>query len=150
MLQQIASLWQERFKTEAPQLPKEIQHASSWRKVPYTIHSTAKLKSQALIPQRIYCLKMQDITFEGVDFHCSNILDQLGKDKQLVDLCHDLLVLSAVTPSDQEYGEEQIHAVWKSLIWKFSAGVNRRRSLIPGTKTKLTSSTSNLWTHLLS
>jgi hypothetical protein len=135
MLQRYAHLWQTRFReSEATRLPPCVDPATSWQTVPRQLHAAAHSKASQAVPQQIPCLRLSDITLEGVDFHCSNVLEHLATDQTLLDLCHDLLVLAA-SPTDQippaSERREWILDTWRSAMWTYSAGVNRRRPLIP-------------------
>jgi hypothetical protein len=78
---------------------------------------------------------------EGVDFHCSPIVDHLLS-LPVAKLCSDLLVLSV---TDGEASEKQtrnsddgaarevpLQDVFRHCLWHYSSGVNRRQPLLLG------------------
>lgn len=155
MLQRYACLWQTRYKNEACQLAS--CPAMSWRAVPQLLHATAHHKATQAVPHQIPCLYLADITLEGVDFHCSNVLEHLATDQTLFDLCHDLLMLSSSTTHEIPEASERrawILDTWRSAMWTYSAGVNRRRPLLlPATglpPAPIThANNNNMWNELL-
>jgi len=81
-------------------------------------------------------LTFMDITTEGVDFHCSSILDTVTTDQALVDAC--LAQLGEITaaiglghiPTASNEKRPWLERVLKRCMWNYSAGVNRRLPLI--------------------
>ena len=151
MLQAYAQVWNYRFIQVAPvPASAELDGVSTWQEVPSRVHTLANAKVQELVPPSIPFLQFQDITTEGVDFHCSNIVEHLGSDKQLVNLCHDLLVLSAQELPREGEREVIMFDLWRSAIWNCSAGVNRRRPLLPfAQKCLVDHNHRTMWSQLL-
>ena len=114
-----------------------------WSDVPTRIHQRAKEQSvqrvTALCSSGIERLTMEDVCVEGVDFHCSRVLDELLADAELCGMCLDLLILA--NGNEEESGEDAVpvsaegrrsylERIWKDCMWKYSSGVNRRRPLV--------------------
>ena len=83
------------------------------------------------------CLSKSDITLEGVDFHCSSILDSviLCNPKLVQECCDQLEAIGLncnhhrpAASNDQCIGSRRswLERVLKSCMWKYSAGVNLR------------------------
>ena len=165
MLRRYAQLWKERL--DSSDLPADVATRvfpqsscitrATWRDVPMRIHQDAR--DQGIERVSVLCsngidrLTMHDISVEGVDFHCSNILDELIADRQLTALCLDLLILADVDniPSSDDGRRAHLEEVLKSCMWRYSSGVNRRRPLYPDSGV-LPASDDNykeLWTDLV-
>jgi hypothetical protein len=111
-----------------------------WMDVPGLIHRRPRQQSAnrvaPLCSVGIQHLAMEDICVEGVDFHCSAVLDELFSDERLCGVCYDLYLLSQV---DKD-GEEQqpldrrawLESTFQRCMWRYSSGVNRRRNLQTG------------------
>lgn len=147
MLQDFASEWRTRFSGNFP--PVSIEGVRSWLTLPSDIHSVAREKVAALVPQQLDSLKFHDITLEGIDFHCTPIIDHLEGDSALFDLSHDLLLLSSEKPPDVRHRKSWVLNVWKSCMWQYSAGVNRRRPLLRHQTSLAEPASSKIWSELL-
>ena len=134
---------------------------SDWTQIPTLLHVRAREQSTAtsglfmsLMQTGVDCLRLNDMSVEGVDFHCSSIIEHLLKDDELVNLSSDLLILSDDDdfPDAAQERREYLGKIWKSCMWHYSSGVNHRRSLIQtpvvdGSKTRLKKH-ENLWNSL--
>jgi hypothetical protein len=173
MLQQYAVMWKDRFAsgrapvTVTSNFPSSTQTAATaaptvdveWSKVPVLMHQKAKEQSAArvttLCETGIDQLRIEDVCVEGVDFHCSAVIEHLLSDQELTGMCHDLLVLSqgvdaARVPATMEGRRSWLEGIFKSCMWTFSAGVNRRRPLMGGTSfLDDTHPYANIWNELL-
>jgi hypothetical protein len=145
MLRHFAEVWNERFSAGA--VPKEIQLqlASTkenvadlrWCDLPTLIHKSSSLQSEArvaaLTEDGILQLSMVDLSIEGIDFHCSPVLDNILADRELAETY--LTRLSTFddslgrVPSTWDERRSWLEGILKSCMWKYSAGINRRRSL---------------------
>jgi hypothetical protein len=156
MLHQYARLWKTRFleKETALSVPDRlIQQLNgapaaatanstsagvvggvSWTDIPRLVHRTPHEQALERVPGiGIEALEIEDTTLEGIDFHCSSVLDDLLKDARLVSVCHDLLVLSSWAddiPTTAQERRAWLLDFWKSCMWKHSAGINHRRPLL--------------------
>jgi hypothetical protein len=177
MLHKYADLWMRRFSSGnvpgavASQLRDSSAEAASsssdveWCSVPMLMHRRAKEQGESrvssLCATGIDQLRMDDICIEGVDFHCSAVVDHLLSDNELVGVCHDLLVLSqqrdaGQIPATAEGRSSWLEGIFKECIWNFSAGVNRRHPLISNTVDEKSSTEnadppaySNMWSELM-
>lgn len=173
MLRQYAALWKRRFTTgkaheaAAKHLvgsPTPVATGITdveWSDVPARMHYKAKEQSivrvTPLCETGIDSLTMDDICIEGVDFHCSAVVDHLLSDEDLVGLCHDLLVLSkqrdaSQLPATAEGRRSWLEGIFKRCMWTFSSGVNRRRHLpadIGKHREEDSTTFSNMWYELL-
>ena len=124
--------------------PAEIVQ-SLWIDVPHRIHRAARKQSDChvsgLLNSGVCKLQFKDLSFEGIDFHCSPILDHLLKDAELVQNCltrlrtfDKMLFNGKPMPLSNKDGLQRswLEGVLKSCMWTYSAGVNLRRSLIKG------------------
>lgn len=147
MLRHFAQVWNERFSAGA--VPKEIQLQLMstkenmanlrWCDLSMLIHQSSSLQSEArvasLTKDGILQLSMVDLSIEGIDFHCSPVLHHIMADRELVETY--LTRLSSFddslgrVPSTWDERRSWLEGILKSCMWKYSAGVNRRRSLTP-------------------
>jgi hypothetical protein len=143
---------------------------TEWSQVPTYIHKSAAAQSPCKIdsmfvssasqfrhPQHhsaygLPCLFAADLTCEGVDFHCSSVLEtSVLSDIDFLRECYDLLekmtLPSSVTPfptaevptSASSYVVKDVfvrrrcwlESLLKTLMWNHSAGVNLRLPLVP-------------------
>ena len=147
MLRHFAEVWNERFSAGA--VPKEIQLQLvstkeivanlRWCDLPTLIHQSSSLQSEArvaaLTKDGILQLSMVDLSIEGIDFHCSPVLDNILADRELVETYLTRLStfddsLGSV-PSAWDERRSWLEGILKRCVWKYSAGINRRRCLIP-------------------
>lgn len=174
MLHKYADLWKRRFSSGSAPDPVASQFRESnpeaaassdveWCSVPMLMHRRAKEQSEdrvaSLCATGIDQLRMEDICIEGVDFHCSAVMDHLLSDNELVGICHDLLVLSeqrdtSQIPATAEGRRSWLEGIFKQCMWTFSSGVNRRRPLMSSTAhgksaEKDPAAYSNMWAELL-
>jgi hypothetical protein len=78
---------------------------------------------------------MADLSIEGIDFHCSPVLQNILADRELVETYVTRLssfddILGRV-PSACDERRSWLEGILKSCMWKYSAGINHRRSLTP-------------------
>lgn len=176
MLHKYADLWKRRFSSGtapeavASQLRESHTEAATsssdvdWCSVPMFMHRRAKEQGESrvasLCATGIDQLRMEDICIEGVDFHCSAVVDHLLSDNELVGVCHDLIVLSqqrdaGQIPATAEGRRSWLEGIFKECIWNFSAGVNRRHPLISNTADGKSPENadqpaySNMWSELM-
>ena len=98
--------------------------------------SLARIES--LLAQRLPGLELADIPPEGIDFHCSGVLDDVLSDPWLFQQCltqigalssSSVLGLGPVPPEASEKRSWLEH-VLKRCMWDYSSGVNRRLPLL--------------------
>ena len=151
MLQDFATVWTSRLSqcdlSEAiaqrvsASFPAVTTNAIRWANIPALLHQSSKsLFRVGTICQRgIPYLAMADITMEGVDFHCSSVLDSLLSNRKLVEQCCkwfeegrfslEPLGLDPIPDSGSEERRSWLEGVLKRCMWNYSAGVNRRLPL---------------------
>jgi hypothetical protein len=176
MLHKYADLWKRRFASGsapdavASQLRESHTEAATsssdveWCSVPMLMHRRAKEQGESRVTSLcgtgIDQLRMEDICIEGVDFHCSAVIDHLLSDNELVGVCHDLLVLSrqkdaGQIPATAEGRRSWLEGIFKECMWNFSSGVNRRHPLISNTADGKSAENadppaySNMWSELM-
>jgi hypothetical protein len=141
MLRRFATLWSTRLSPSAL-VPDEVLCAMStsnkpgqWADVPTALHAPSKESSAkhvcelARVP--IDRLRIENLCPEGIDFHCSSVLECLVTDKAVAGLCHDLLLLSG---SDLMASGSTLETIAQRCMWKYSAGLNRRLPLVRSLK----------------
>jgi len=114
-----------------------------WNQVPHLIHqkkSTEQGKNNtqlaSLLDQGLPFLQLKDISVEGVDFHCSPVLDKVLEDTSLVREMLDWLqrhnrqVPNTTTAEQRQQQREYLLHILKGCMWSFSSGVNHRRPLL--------------------
>jgi hypothetical protein len=146
----VAERVSQRDKTTAADSPSTESCSSElhWCDVPSAIHARAKLQSQTHVTPMfaqhgLDKLSMQDICFAGVDFHCSAVLEQSIADDAVFELCYERLS-SIVTraglsplPANKDQRRPYMMRTLKKCMWKFSSGINHRRSLLSETPTEV-------------
>jgi len=170
MFHQFAQLWSHRFfastSEQSTTVPTAVASRIStntsknendaeaptcqWSDVPKRIHQRAKEQSvqrvTVLCSSGIERLTMEDVCVEGVDFHCSRVLDELLADAELCGMCLDLLILANgndTVPVSAEGRRSYLERIWKDCMWKYSSGVNRRRPLVVVSSASLSESKPN-------
>lgn len=153
MLRAYAQVWDKRFENDCD-VPDTVRQrvenclvdgmtSLRWSMIPKLIHQTAIRQStarvQLLAENGLSSLVLMDITIEGVDFHCSSVLDGLISQPEFVDssctqltdltINHNLGTIPA-SPNDRRAWLER---VLKHCMWNYSAGVNRRLPLMEAT-----------------
>ena len=153
MLQEYASLWFHRFSSISSETCShplsfacmKVSSVSSWREVPAVLHDeSSKIQRSghlsALLQNRLECLTLDDASCEGVDFHCSNIMDHLLNDSWLVGVASDIIKLADDEGEDSLAnikGNERLiwfEKRWKSDMWHYCSGVNHRLPLVDSEK----------------
>lgn len=161
MLRSYASTWMQRFRSKEDihsQVSEDVKNliqqqtdgkgtrVPAWSQIAGCIHKRAheqaRLRVTPLCVSGLDCLSLNDVTWQGVDFHCSNIIDHLlSSDPSFVDLCLDLL------GKRPEGGNNDQHSwlvnILKRCMWDYSAGVNRRRPLLSCSDGKAATETDN-------
>ena len=131
-----------------------------WSDLPAHSHEKAAVQSESHVPNlvasRLEKLSPSDAIHNGVDFHCSSVLETVLSDEGIV---------SAVAQRMDEIqvsrvGEDKAEAVMniaKTCMWRYSSGVNHKRdlsSMIGGNATDNGNSNDKqlkvLWDDLLS
>ena len=104
-------------------------HSNAWLRVPAVVHERARQQSLAQVRplNGLDCLTLHDLCLQGVDFHCSSIIESLLADAPFCELCTDLLSFADARKTEDS---SQLAAIFKRCIWTYSSGVNRRRPLI--------------------
>jgi hypothetical protein len=144
MLRSFATVWRTRLGSndECPTL------GLNWALVPAAIHERTRSQAHQLVSElcrnKLHQLTLKDISVQGIDFHCSSIIEHLLSDEPFRELCLDLLKLnepSAISSS-------QLPSVLKQCLWDFSAGVNRRQPL-EGGRHEPSNNLVNFWNELV-
>jgi hypothetical protein len=165
MLRQFATQWKKRFfdgdvpdsiATRVPQssIPAGAKGTNlQWSNVPFRIHQSASRQSASRVQainicqdNGIACLTKTDITMEGIDFHCSSILESMLSDRHLVDQCYNhrlattgMAGLDSMPDDDsKDHRRSWLEGVLKRCMWNYSAGINRRLPFRPTTTTTTT------------
>ena len=151
MLLGFAQVWHDRMHADAQprddihnpthSLPPNFRDKlQDWSQLALYIHATGKDQSISRLPSANIALEklnLTDICREGIDFHCSNLVDQLWRYASLAEACRSLH--SESLPAGAAVNDEEAQLLLKRCIWKYSAGINLRRPLVEGTKTSKTS-----------
>lgn len=162
MLRGFAALWDTRFSSG--EIPKNVASVRedegdvvTWNQIPTLIHNAASQQSLArvrsLAQQGIPYLTLNDISVEGIDFHCSPILENILSDRFLVEQCIDKMRPSHDIPGATADRRSFLEGQLKSWIWDYSAGVNRRRPLVPSQSSAAADENDvvfkSIWTEIL-
>ena len=161
MLRGFAALWDTRFSSG--EIPKNVASVRdddgdvTWNQIPTLIHNVASQQSLArvrsLAQQGIPYLTLNDISVEGIDFHCSPILENILSDRFLVEQCIDKIRPSRDIPVATADRRSFLEGRLKSWIWDYSAGVNRRRPLVPSQSSAAADENDvvfkSIWTEIL-
>jgi hypothetical protein len=175
MLSRAAGVWHQRWATPLPATvaarlgsaatiasgdDEQCKVRSLWAEVPFLVHRRAREvgmdKVLTMCAGGIECLGFDDVCAQGVDFHCSPIVDALLSDQQLCGICMDLLVLHQVQNGREPFRLEDhstiLGGIFKQDLWNFSSSINYRRHLLSG-ETVSSSSDKNkragLWNELI-
>jgi hypothetical protein len=143
MLRSFAESWNQRFisnnvpaKIASLILPKSPPGtALKWRDVPSCIHQSVRIQSETraagLVRNGLSNLSISDFSIEGVDFHCSSILETVLGDRELVETCINRLGrIELFVPDDVENRRLWLEGILKKCMWTYSGGVNRRLPLM--------------------
>ena len=125
MMLRFARIWRNRFVNARSKPPASLI-CDQWLDVPQFIHEQARRDSHnvvasALSAGNISMLCAGDLCSEGIDFHCSSVIDWLLGRKGLPEAMKKRLAGS----NDSEWLAGQI----KRLIWNYSSGINHRKPL---------------------
>jgi hypothetical protein len=138
MLRLYHKTWSNRFQTET--IPSGVRQRlgesapKQWIDLLDSIHS--KMRPQgirhvsSLLKERLSMLQLQDVCVEGVDFHCSSVLDQLTSDNVFVSTSIDRLIQIGVL---KVRSKDLLIDILKQCMWKYSSGVNFRQPLFGST-----------------
>lgn len=146
MLQAYAYAWHSRCCLQKSETSKPANFQGSngeneceWTAVPEKVHTKPKEQGLArvseLMENGIERLYFDDVCIEGVDFHCSGIVDQLASDPELFKACVAQLLQQSPTSKKQRVSKGDVVAAIKTCMWRFSSGTNYRRSLIADDRT---------------
>ena len=134
MLRKYHSAWSNRFQTDA--IPLDVRQRlgesapTRWIDLLDSTHSKVRHQGihhiTGMVNDRLSMLKLQDVCVEGVDFHCSDVLDQLAKDKVFVFTSMDRLMLDGVLKTRSQ---DQLMVILKQCMWQYSSAVNFRQPL---------------------
>jgi hypothetical protein len=150
MLDSYVKLWSSRFDDDG-HLPESILKRFDnggmplrWSTLPVITHQSAARQSitriETLVTQRLPVLEFADITTEGVDFHCSGVLDDAISDPWLFQQC--ITQIGAIStsvglgpvPIGASEKRSWLERILKRCMWDYSSGVNRRLPLVEGMK----------------
>ena len=124
---------------------EEHRQLEEWNQVPIFIHQSAAKHSASRIDRLVITkptvglpsLCRSDMTIEGVDFHCSSVLESaILSDATLVRECLEKLGPGSSTNTNTNThmnntdGRSWLEGKLKSCMWKYSGGVNFRLPLI--------------------
>lgn len=105
---------------------------SPWLQVPCLLHDKASdmmnLLVRPLLKSGLHRLSLDDACLEGVDFHCSDILESLIQNPDIGGVALDLLSMS-LPEKRREVLQAILNESWKTFMWDELSGVNHRRSL---------------------
>ena len=150
MLQRYRTIWGKRFRTTTtttttgtiipPDVSKRLGGESAptikWMDVPDFIHCKTRYQGiqhiTSMMKEPLIRLQLQDLCVEGVDFHCSDVLDQLLKDDAFVSTSFDRLIGEKVLETTGCSSKDQLMVILKRCMWKYSSGVNFRQPLLLG------------------
>jgi hypothetical protein len=151
MLQKYTRMWSDRFDVDdVPEVvisrinPRSADGSDKmnmkWSDIPHLLHRKAKQQSlqrvSSLCENGIDQLLMSDVCIEGVDFHCSAILEDLLVDPHIFGMCHDILVLSSNNvPDSTKERRHWLESIVKQCMWKYSSGINHRRPICTDNET---------------
>ncbi|KAI2513798.1 hypothetical protein MHU86_581 [Fragilaria crotonensis] len=135
MLRQYHKTLSNRFQTDT--IPSEIRKRpgesapTQWIDLLGWIHSKMRPQRKhhisSMLNESLSMLQLQDVCVEGVDFHCSSVLDQLTSDEIFASTCIDRLMQDGVLKVGSK---DHLMAILKKCMWKYSSGVNYRQPLI--------------------
>jgi hypothetical protein len=148
MLFSAARMWNMRLEDD-DNIPHSIQErigavrlekTLSWSTLSTIVHQTSSRQSQKsvtpMVENGLAALTFTDVSTEGIDFHCTSVLDVILSDHQLFNRCAmefgAVSTIIGLGPVPEESTEKRawLERVLKRCMWKYSAGVNRRLSLI--------------------
>jgi hypothetical protein len=139
MLHRYASLWQGRFSRTArgsmsqgadeSRIADESVTANraSSHNSPFEVYRPLRCESSArvqpLVQAGLQQLRFEDVPLEGVDFHCSPIVDALLADTEWSAMCQDILTLTSFSRDPEP---QSLADTLRDCIWDHSSGVNHR------------------------
>lgn len=145
MLHSFSKIWLHRFRG-AYAVPTTIASTSAlstnddlnWNCIPSLIHAKARQESQRFVTTSmintpvVVALTTNDVCPAGIDFHCSQVVEHLLSRPDVYScLCERL---NPLLPPKSVSNRDWITSKVKTLIWNYSSGINRRRSLMRSTK----------------
>ena len=137
MLTDYARVWSRRLAdTEPHTFAGWEQEPLTWRELPERLHRKGLELSQAHVPNSIVALVRTDLTLEGIDYHCSSVLQEL--DRHAFAICHDLILEAKENevPEDSKERRTYVYQVLQACMWNMASGVNMRLDL-DGSKLQL-------------
>jgi len=136
MLQKYAQDWHSRllYPQQYP-LPAQFQNiVGDWSSLPCHVHAMGKEQSLIRIPSASVVLDrlcLADVCKEGIDFHCSNLVEHLCKDISVLTALRECQTNTTMTATPtMTAADDDPQQLLKHCIWRYSAGVNLRRPLI--------------------
>ena len=135
MLRQSLVTWRCRLRSGS--IPEEVRQRLGpsspihWIDLPEFIHSKMRHCRihliEKLMKERLLRLTIWDLSLEGVDFHCSNVLDHFIENKAFVSACTDRLNQDPLLELKQS---GDLKTILERCIWQNSSGVNFRQPLL--------------------
>ncbi len=120
----------------------ETKEDIKWIQVPYLCHTKCLVSSSNCVPplidgdKLVSSLTKSDITAAGIDFHCTNVLDFVLQTNDVYTKIRAKIFADGdfdgknVTESiDGSTTKKKLLNKLKGFMWRFSAGINLRRSL---------------------
>eukprot|EP00743_Colponemidia_sp_Colp-15_P013887 GILK01016294.1.p1 GENE.GILK01016294.1~~GILK01016294.1.p1 ORF type:complete len:436 (+),score=73.45 GILK01016294.1:177-1310(+) len=123
-----------------------VMTSSPWLSYLHTIHHRVVLSASGEELRSFGPMKMEDVLPSAVDFHCTNIIQDLLKDSKVTSLLHTV-----------NNKIEDPEGLFKSLIWKYRSSQNLKQPLDSDLKSELSqqhgeeeedTDKSNLWVKL--
>mmetsp|Transcript_22368 Transcript_22368/g.33046 ORF Transcript_22368/g.33046 Transcript_22368/m.33046 type:complete len:491 (+) Transcript_22368:215-1687(+) len=140
MLERYERQWAHRYMGHQPCLPEDMQerpHAKSWSNIPAAIHSSTsptKPQLQLLLENGLEKLEIQDVCLEGIDNHCSDVLQKVTAQLDLPKV-KERMKLDGIIANDCSH-DDDVLSIFKQHMWDYSSGVNHRQPLFARTKKK--------------
>ena len=131
----------ERFSYPVHQQHTQLTSSFSyaWVDIPLAMHQIAMENSaevvNPLVVCGIDCLLLKDFALAGIDFHCSPILeDVVLSDQVILDSIIKIFPDDFVSAGGKDKHWIKVLSLMKEVMWKYSAGINRRSSIMDDDK----------------
>jgi hypothetical protein len=136
MLRKYRKLWLQRFCKQV--IPLDVRERLggddiplNWSEIPDYLHVRARCQGIQhvinLVRGRLDALKIQDICLEGIDYHCSDVLEQLLKDDSFI--AQSIRHLES-NGQKELITKDNLLTYLKKCMWTFSSGINFRQPII--------------------